>query len=189
MWSLIKQCSATVLCPARFIAMPRLSALFFPYWILRISLLWKKNLLRVTSLWIFGTRSKSFAWPWRRVPLCTVRAVVSCAFAGVQLAEPPRVREEEKGWEAGRRQRCSSVAREGADCLQSVGWRHVVWLQPPSFPLRVQLRCQENPGSGGFGLASHLKNAVGIQALLCSGCSFWEVMDAQFPCWNRRTRS
>lgn len=59
-----------------------------------------------------------------------MKAVVSCSalqqnvlfgFAGVQLAEPPRMRQEGKGWEAGRQRRFSSFAREGANCLLLMG--------------------------------------------------------------------
>lgn len=53
-----------------------------------------------------------------------------------------------------------------------MGHGHVIWLQPLLLPLRVQLRCQGNPGSRGLGLALCLSD-VGAPGWPHRGCSFW----------------
>lgn len=144
MLSLIKQCSATVLCPARVTAMACLSVFFFSYWILWISLLWK-NLLRVTRLTV------DF---WHALKIVCLAVVASstlyyessrfllCTTAKCSLWFCWRVREEGKGWEVGWHQHFNSFAREGANCLLLMIWRHVIWLQhcpsPSEFSLDVR---------------------------------------------------
>lgn len=84
-----------------------------------------------------------------QVLLCTMKAVVSCSalqqnvlfgFAGMQLAEPPHVQEEGKGWEAAAFQqfclRGSSLStvngRKACDLASATV------LPPPKFSLDVR---------------------------------------------------
>lgn len=55
--------------------------------------------------------------------------LLACSSLNLQ---PASVQEEGKG-------------EKGARCLLLMGWRRAICPLPPSFPIRVQLRCQENP--------------------------------------------
>lgn len=169
MLSLIKQCSDTVLCPVRCIAMTCLSVLFFPYWILWTSLLWKKKkksaqsnksdcrFLAPAQNCLLGCGGDFHFVRWKQsfpaLHYSKTFSLVLLASVSLNLLVCRRRGRGGKR-EAGHSSVSAVLPERELTVYYEWAWRHVIWLQPLSFLLWVQLRCQENPGSRGFGLAS-----------------------------------